>query len=320
MKVLVTGATGFVGRRLVRELLAAGDAVTACVRSPEKASELGLSDVLVVPEIGSETDWSGRLEGHDAVVHLAARVHVMRDASADPLAAFRRVNRDGARRLAEAAAKAGVARFVHASSVKALGEAASPDRPMTDATPPRPSDAYGISKLEADQALADVAAAGPMTVVSLRPPLVYGPDVAGNFLSLLAICDRGWPLPLGLARNRRSLIFVGNLTDAIRHLLASAPGVSGTYLIDDGEAVPVRRLIRDTAAALGRPARLVPVPPCILSAGLRLLGRKAVADRLLAPLVVDSSRFRDDTGWTPPYKMVQGLAETAAWYRATPRS
>lgn len=309
MRVLVTGADGFVGRALLPALTKAGHAARAAVRVPRADSA---PDAVAIGDIGPETDWTAALDGIEAVIHLAARVHVMRETATDPLDQFRRVNVEGTRRLATAAA-AGVRRFVFVSSVKVNGEETA-ERPFTEADIPLPEDPYGISKWEAEQILGGTASG--METVVLRPPLVYGPGVKGNFLSLLKLCNRGWPLPLGAIGNARSLIYVGNLADALVRAVDHPAAAGETFLVSDGEAVSVPELVRRIAAALDRPARLLPVPPGLLRAGAALIGRPGAAKRLLGSLVVDDQRIRKILAWQPPFTMVEGLRETAAWFRS----
>jgi len=292
--VLVTGANGFVGRRLVPALQASG----WCVR-PATRAEVG--------DIGPDTDWRPLLADADAVVHLAARVHVMRDQAADPERAFDRVNHLATARLAAEANAAGVRRFVFMSSVKVYGD--SSDHPLGAADKPCPTDAYGRSKLAAERALADAATG--MSVVILRPPLVYGPGVKGNFLAMMRAVRRGWPLPLASVDNRRSLIFVGNLVDAIRAALDAPPGI---YLPSDREDLSTPALIRRTAAALRRPERLFPVPPALLHGLAAVVGKSAAIERLTGSLTVDGAL----PGWQPPFTVDEGLAPTAGWFRLRP--
>ena len=210
-------------------------------------------------DIGPDTDWRAALAGIDAIVHLAARAHVLRDSSADAHALYRAVNTLGALRLAEAAAAAGVRRFVFLSSVRVHGER-STGAPFTEASPLVAQDPYGRSKAEAERGLAALAAAGRLEPVILRPPLVYGPGARGNFARLVRLVARGVPLPLGAVRNRRSLIFVGNLVDAIVRSLDDPAAAGETFMVSDGEDVSTPELVRRIARALGKPARLVPVP------------------------------------------------------------
>ena len=319
--VLVTGASGFVGRALCRALRASRVPLRAAARALGAPSETGPGAppaAVAVGDIGPDTDWSEAVAGCLAVVHLAARVHVMREHSSDPLSEFRRVNRAGTRRLAEAAAAAGVRKFVFVSTVKVHGEV-SPGRPFVESDPLAPSDPYSISKCEAEQELADVCSRGGMRLVILRPPLVYGPGVGGNFARLLRTVDRGFPLPFGAFRNQRSLVYVGNLADAIAACIPEHAAASGAYLVSDDESVSTPDLIRRIAAALQRPARLVSVPLWLLRAGAKVLGHSGDFDRLAGDLVVDSGAIRRALGWKPPVSMPQGLAATAQWYRSARR-
>ena len=246
-------------------------------------------------------------------MHLAARVHIMRDDAADPLAEFRRVNVEGTRVLASAAAAAGVRRFVYLSSIKVNGE--STLRPFTETDPPSPEDAYGISKWEAERGLTQIARASAMQYVILRSPLVYGPGVRGNFLSLMLAVARGVPLPLAAIDNRRSLLYVGNLVDAIRVCLSHPAAAEQLFLVSDGQDVSSAELSRRLAAALQVRPRLVPVPVPLLRLAGRLAGRGAAIERLVGSLQVDSSRIRAILGWFPPFSLDEGLAETARWCR-----
>jgi len=266
----------------------------------------------VVGEIDGTTDWREALHGVHAVVHLAARVHVMRDVAADPLAQYRAVNVDGTLNLARQAAAAGVRRFVFISSIKVNGEERA--AAYTEADTPAPEDAYALSKWEAEQGLRQIAAQTGLEVVILRPPLVYGPGVGANFLALMHAVARGIPLPLGAIDNRRSLIFVGNLADAILCCLEHPAAAGKTFLISDGEDVSTPALVRRMAAALGRPARLVALPIPVLRAAAALVGKSALAIRLLDSLTIDGTAIRHTLGWSPPFTLDEGLRETAAWY------
>lgn len=324
--VLVTGASGFVGSAVCARLLEGGSRVRALLR-PGSAAPAGTEPVVAAGLHDGEA-LRRAVEGVDAVVHLAARVHVMRDAASDPLAEFRAVNVEGTRRLAREAAAAGVRTFVFASSVKAMGEMSPASGPWTEATPPAPADPYGVSKLEAEAALA-AEAAGGMRAAVLRLPLVYGPGVKANMLRLFQLVDRGVPLPLGGIRNRRSLLFVGNAADAVRAVLA-APDAAGVFLVSDGEDLATPELVRRIGRALGRPARLLPVPEALFRAAAAagdVVSRavpfpftRAAADRLLGSLAVDSGRLRRMAGWTPPFTVDDGLSRTAEWYRSDPRA
>ena len=313
MRVLVTGGSGFIGRTLCPALLAAGHEVCVSSRNPRAAEATVGVEVRSVSDPGPDTDWGAALDGVEAVVHLAARVHVRDERSADPLSEYRRVNTDGTRRLAEAAAAAGVRRLVFLSTIKVNGEATG-DAPFCESDPAAPADAYAVSKWEAETALFGIAGQGPMEAVVLRPPLVYGRWVGGNFLALLKICRLAPPLPLGAVSNRRSLIYAGNLADAIIRCLTHADAAGRTFLVRDGDDVSTPELIRRVSAALGRPARLFGVPAPLLRAAGRATGKSEIVARLLDSLRVDDGQIRRDLDWAPPFTMAQGLDATAAWF------
>jgi len=307
--VLVTGASGFVGSALCVALQAVGIRVRRALREALP----GVPDAFPIGEIGPGTDWSAALAGIPCVVHLAARTHVLRETAPDPLAEYRRVNVEGTRRLAQQAARTGVRRLVFVSSIKVNGETAS--RPITEDDPPHPEDAYGISKWEAEQALHRVSAETGLEIVILRPPLVYGPGVKGNFRRLLDAVARGWPLPLASIENRRSLIYAGNLADAIVAAIASPQAAGRTWLVSDSEDVSTPELAREIGRALGKDARLFPCPVGLLKAAAALAGKGLEAARLTASLQLDSSRIRGALGWRPQFGLRQGLAETARWFK-----
>lgn len=303
--ILVTGATGFVGRSLLSELERRG-----CSAIPVVRRAIGLTHEVVLPDIHALTDWREALVHCHAVIHLAARVHVMHDAAADPLALYRATNTDGTLNLARQAAKAGVKRFVFVSSVKVNGEGR--DAPYRETDMPAPGDAYAISKWEAERGLWQIAQETGLEVVVLRPPLVYGPGVKANFRRLLDAVARGWPLPLGAIRNRRSLLYLGNFVDAIQVCVEHPAAAGKTFLIDDGEPVSTPELVRAVAHAMGRPARLLPVPVGVLEFAGALLGKRAAVARLTGSLWVDSSLIRTSLSWVPPYTLRQGLDATVA--------
>lgn len=308
MKVLVSGASGFVGVPTCRRLLAAGHRVVAAVRRDDCFLPLEVEARRVEP-LGPDTDWRDALKGCDAVIHLAARAHVMRDRAADRLTLFRRINRDGAVRLAEQAVAAGVGRFVFVSSIKVNGEATPAERPFRADDAPAPCDPYGVSKAEAEAALTDIATRTGLSLAVVRPPLVHGPGAKGNLAALLKVLRLGLPLPLGAVNNRRSLVGVDNLADALAFLVAHP--AQGRFLIRDGEDVSTPRLIRLLAEAQGRSARLLPVPPILLRLLGTMTGRRAAVDRLIGSLVVDDTPLRA-LGWVPPVSLASGLAEMAA--------
>ncbi len=314
MKVLLTGANGFVGRALCDELLRHGTSVRGTLRQPDgKRALVQGVEPIEVRTINTATDWKAALAGCDVVVHLAARVHVMHDKASDPLTEFRRVNTEGTLNLARQAAQAGVKRFIFISTIKVNGEGRDVAYRETDS--PAPEDAYAISKWEAEQGLQRIARETGLEVVILRPPLVYGPGVKANFLRLMRTVEKGWPLPLGAIRNRRSLLYLGNFVDAIR-LCVEHPAAAGqTFLVDDGQPVSTPDLIRAVAHAMGRPARLLAVPVGVLELAGALLGKRAAVARLTGSLYVDSSAIRSCLGWTPTHTMQEGLAATVAALR-----
>jgi nucleoside-diphosphate-sugar epimerase len=309
--VLVTGANGFIGRALCGVLAASGRRVRKAVRAPMRS----LPDALAVGDIGADTDWRTALEGVSGVVHLAARTHVLRETASDPLAEYRKINVSGTERLARSAAAGGVRRLVFVSSVKVSGECTG-ERPYAEDDTPRPEDAYGISKWEAEQALSRIAAETGLEVVVLRPPLVYGPGVKGNFLRLMNLVARGVPLPLGAVDNRRSFIYTGNLAGAIVKALDAPQAAGKTYLVSDGEDVSTPDLVRGLARALGVKPRLLSLPLAALGLAAALAGKRAEFARLTGSLQVDSSRIRRELGWDPRYSLARGLEETARWYHA----
>lgn len=312
-RVLVTGATGFVGPALVEALLAAGHRVRVALR--RDAPLLPGVEYTMTGGVGPATDWRPALIGVSAVVHLAARAHVSETGSG-ALERFRAVNSAGTRHLAEAAAASGVRRFVFLSSVKAMGESSPPGRALDEADEARPEDAYGVSKREGEIAVMEVAATSGLEPVILRAPLVYGPGVKGNFLRLMRLIDRGVPLPFAGVANRRSLVARANLAAALALCLKHPDAVGETFLVADGEDLSTPELIRRLARALGRPARLFPLPQALLVRAGRLLGREAEIARLTGDLAIDSTALRARLGWRPIVAVDAALAETAAWYRS----
>ncbi|WP_018951797.1 SDR family oxidoreductase [Thioalkalivibrio sp. AKL12] len=309
MRALVTGATGFVGSGLVDRLDADGVAVRGALRSEVAAA--GSFEPVMVGSIDGATDWGDALAGMEAVVHLAARVHVLDEPGTDPLEAFRRVNVEGTLRLARQAAEAKVRRFVFVSSIGVNGNETV--RPLTEGDPPSPQEPYAVSKREAEDGLRGLAAETGMELVIIRPPLVYGPGAPGNFGSLLRWVHKGVPLPLGAAtQNRRSLVALDNLVDLIVTCLEHPAAAGETFLVADGEDVSTAGLLRKVGDALERPARLVPVPVWMLRAGAAALGKGEMARRLLGSLQVDASKAREVLGWVPPVSLDEGLRRAVA--------
>jgi nucleoside-diphosphate-sugar epimerase len=267
-------------------------------------------------DIGPDTDWTSMLTGCGSIVHLAAHVHKRRDRAHGSASALWRVNVEGTEALARAAARSGVRRFVFLSSIKVNGEYTL-GRPFSEQDPIAPVDEYGASKAEAEARLRKIAADTGMEVVILRPPLVYGPGVKANFLSLLKAVDAGLPLPLSSIDNRRSLIYVGNLVSAIEISLTHPAAANRTFLVADGEDVSTPELARRLARSLGVSPRLIPMPVWMLRLAGRLTGKHAAVDRLASSLQVDSTCIRTALHWQPPFTMTAGLTETARWWRAT---
>lgn len=313
MIVLVTGASGFVGRAVAARLHDEGMRVRATSRTPAASLPAAVEQVRI-GDLSAHTDWRDALQGVEVVVHAAARVHVMQDTATDPLAEFRRVNVAGTAHLAREAARAGTRRFVFLSSIKVNGEGTSGARPYRADDPPAPVDPYGISKREAEDELRRIARETGLEVVIIRPVLVYGPGVKGNFLSLLRCVHRRLPLPFGAVDNRRSLVALDNLVDlvvtAIRH--PNAP--NRVFLVSDGVDLSTSELLRRTARALGTRARLLAVPPGLLELGARLVGKRNLANRLFGSLQVDIAPTREVLGWEPPLSVDAALARTARHY------
>ncbi len=313
-KVLVTGAGGFIGRALCVKILAAGCQVRGTIRSESDVSRLpGGVEAVSIVSIDSDTKWDDALAGIDTVVHLAARVHVMNDSSLDPITEYRKVNVEGTKCLAVAAANAGVKRFVYISSIKVNGEGKAVAYTEDDEVSPR--DYYGVSKWEAEQELHKIANKTDLETVILRPPLVYGPGVKANFLRLVSLVKFGIPLPLGCIKNHRSLIYVNNLIDAIITCMTKPNAARKTYLVSDGEDISTPELIRKIGAASGRRALLLPVPVWILRMAGRITGKSNEVERLVGSLTVDISKICKELEWKPPYVMEHGLRETAKWYK-----
>ncbi|WP_431821626.1 NAD-dependent epimerase/dehydratase family protein [Burkholderia sp. F1] len=314
-RIVVSGANGFVGRALCKLAHEHGHHVTALVRQPSDCVP-GVREWVHAPADfdGLDAAWPADLHA-DCVVHVAARVHVMRDDAADPQAAFDATNVAGTLRLARAARAHGVSRFVFVSSVKAVAEL-DDGVPLTEDVPPRPGDPYGLSKLKAERALAELRAANGLDVVIVRPPLVYGPGVRANFLQMMNAVSRRLPLPLGAIDARRSIVFVDNLADALLRCAIDPRAANGCFHVADDDTLSVCDMLREIGRALGKRAVLVPVPVAVLRAIGALTGRANQIDRLTRSLQLDTSRLKDVLAWQPPYTTAQGLARTAAWFNA----
>jgi nucleoside-diphosphate-sugar epimerase len=315
-RAVVTGATGFVGRRACAALRARGYTVRAAVRAVAPLP-LDADEVIVTGDLTGEVDWTEALADADVVVHLAARAHVMQDRGPDLDAVYTAANVAPTARLAAAAARAGVRRVVYVSSVKAAAERSV--RPLTETDAPAPEDAYGRSKLAAERALAEVAAGTGLEVTVVRPPLVYGAGVRGNFVRLLALARASGrvPVPLGGVANRRSLVAVENLADALAVVAGHRAAAGETFYVTDGEDLATPELVRRLAAAMGVRAKLVSVPAGVLRLTGTLAGRGGEVRRLVGSLQVDDARLRQRCGWVQPVTGPEAIARTAAWYAAS---
>ena len=337
MTILLTGSTGFVGSALTQSLHQQGHALTAAVRRitdsiPPSIQQIFIDDLL------PGTDWTPALNDVDTIIHLAARVHVMHDTASDPLTEFRRTNTAATLNLAQQAAAAGVRRFIFLSSIKVNGESTAPGQSFTandTLTPLAPCgrgaggsdrhtsgrgagsegiDPYGQSKQEAEQGLTEIAQQTGLEVVIIRPPLVYGAGVKGNFRSMMQWIHKGIPLPLGNIHNQRSLVALPNLIDLITTCIDHPAAANQTFLISDGEDLSTTELLQRLSKALGKPARLLPIPQTWMETGLTLLGKRAIAQRLCGNLQVDISKTRNLLGWTPPVSVDEALRQTAEPY------
>ncbi|MHC8508094.1 MAG: NAD-dependent epimerase/dehydratase family protein [Rhodospirillales bacterium] len=318
MKIGVTGANGMVGRACITALHERGHAAIAIVRREPDPPIAHAAETRLIDDVGPETEWGAALEGLDAVIHCAARAHVMRETGTDAeaAAAFRAVNRRGTAHLARACAKAGVKRLVFVSTIKVCGEETEPGQPFTAASPPRPEDAYARSKAAAEGVLAGIGAETGLEYVIVRPPLIYGPGAAGNFARLWRWAGRGLPLPLGAVNNRRTMAGVDNLADALA-LCCEHPKAAGKTYIAGDETISTAELVRRCAAAQGARARLWPVPIWALRfAAGALTGQSGAVRRLTGDLEADAEALRRDLGWTPRLTMIQSLERIAAAPRA----
>jgi nucleoside-diphosphate-sugar epimerase len=305
MNILLTGGTGFLGSVLINAIQLRPDvnltvAIRRCINIPR-------AKILEIQDLNARTDWSAALINQQVVIHTAARAHIMKDEVKDPLAEYRRVNVEGTLNLARQAAEAGVKRFIFISSIKVNGEQTSLGGSFTADDDPAPEDAYGISKFEAEQGLQKLAEGTCMEVVIIRPPLVYGVGVKGNFATMTKLVSKGIPLPLGAVENKRSFVSVHNLVDLITTCIEHPAAANQVFLAGDGQDLSSTELLRGIAKAMEMPPRLIPVPASLLMLGAKLLGKKAIAQRLLGSLQVDISKTREVLGWEPPVSVEEGL-------------
>jgi UDP-glucose 4-epimerase len=304
-RILVTGANGFVGSRLVTELLQRGCVVVAAVRQCAKDSQIAVGN------IDSNTDWRVALQGVSTVIHTAARVHVMNEVAADPMAEFREVNVGATLNLARQAVSSGVRRFVFISSIKVNGESTT-DVPFSAFDAPAPQDFYGQSKLEAETALRALAMETGLEVVIVRPPLVYGENVRANFLRLMKLSTLGLPLPLGGIKNRRSMIALDNLVDVLIACVEHPDAANQVFLVSDDHDVGLSELMKLMAAAGGENLWLIPAPIKLMSLCAKILGKSSVAERLFGSLQVDIEHTKNTLNWRPVVSIEGALSKTVA--------
>ncbi|HCL80983.1 MAG TPA: hypothetical protein DHW81_01755 [Nitrospiraceae bacterium] len=299
------------GRSLCSRLLADGFHVRAAVRDALDGQDMPYgAEIIPVGSIGSTTDWSRALSGIDAVVHLAARAHVIEESDPDPMNAFREVNALGTERLAEAAAQSGVQRLVFVSSIGVNGER-SGENAFTENDTPAAHTPYAVSKREAEEALNKIEQETGMEVVILRPPMVYGPNAPGNFARLIELVRRDCPLPIGKIKNLRSFIYIGNLVDSIIACIEHPKAAGQTFLVSDGQDISTPELIRMIAGAMGKKAKLFPCSASLLKMIGKVTGKSYEIERLTGSLRIDIAKIRKELSWTPPFTLEQGLRMTA---------
>ena len=304
MKVLVTGANGFIGKSLSSRLEACGHDVIRAVRKKTHSQETPVGN------IGAETDWLEKLHDVECVIHCAARVHVMKELHAEALAAYRSVNLEGTRRLAEQAAQAGVRRFIYLSTIKVNGESTLPGKPFLSSDAASPQDSYALSKREAEKTLFEISKQTGLEAVIVRPPLVYGPGVKGNFASLVSLVRKGVPLPLATIDNKRSLVGLDNLVDLLVRCIDHPQAAGRVFLVSDGQDLSTTELIRSLAESMRKKTLLIPVPKKILLLLGKITGRLAQVQRLVGSLQVDITNTRELLDWTPPVSVFEGLKRT----------
>lgn len=307
-KILITGASGFVGRSVCAELLKQNLEIRLALRANNFLLEN--AEVAIINQIDNDTDWSTALRNVDVVIHLAARVHVMNEAAVDSMLKFRSVNVDGTMNLARQSVKAGVRRFIFISSIKVNGEQTTKDKPFTEDDVANPQDAYGLSKLEAEQGLLQLARETKIEVVIIRPPLVYGAGVRANFLSMLRAVKKGYPLPLGVIYNKRSFVYVENLVSLILRCINHPAAANEVFLVSDGYDLSTTELLQKCAFAIGVKPKLIPVPPRVLELIASLTGKKDVIQRLCGNLQVDITKANKLLGWVPPISLEDGMRKT----------
>jgi UDP-glucose 4-epimerase len=313
--VLITGANGFVGEALCAALQASGFDLTAAVRSRQSVQSLACNMIVEIDDINANTQWHDALQGIDVVIHLAARVHVMQENHADPLAEFRSINVEGTKNLARQAVTQGVRRFIYLSSIKVNGEQTK-SKPFTADDKVNPEDPYGLSKWEAERILQAISAETGLETVIIRPPLIYGPGVKGNFLRLMKLLQNGWPIPLGRVQNKRSMVNLDNLCDLIRICIEHPAAKGEVFLVSDDQDLSTPELIGLLAHYLNKSAKLLPVPIFILRALAAVLGKTSEIDRLCSSLQIDIRKTQRLLDWQSPFPVVDGIKKTINHYVA----
>lgn len=314
-RTLITGATGFIGQAICKTLVARGINIRATGRTISELDKLKnqQTEIQQITDISSATNWKAALSGCDSIVHLAARTHIMQESASNPEITYRTINTDGTLNLARQAAASTVKRFIFISTIKVNGE--GQDTPYKATDEPAPQDDYAISKLNAELGLRDIAAKTGLEIIVLRPPLVYGPGVGANFRRLLQIVDNGWPLPLGGINNKRSLLYVENLADAIYTCIQHPQASGHTFLLSDGEDISTSELIRRLALSLHKPPHLWYIPTWLLKAITSITGNSKLAHRLFDSLTVDSSKIEQKLSWSQPFTLEDGLNATTRWFK-----
>lgn len=309
MKILITGATGFVGLPLTKHLQQQGYPVVVAVRQISHVIPLAIQQ-FPIGELLPGTDWEPALNDVDTIIHLAARVHVMKDKATNPLEEFRKVNTYSTINLAQQAASAGVKRFIFISSIKVNGEISQEGQPFTSDDTFIPNDPYGLSKYEAEQGLFKIAEQTSMQVVVIRPSLIYGPGVKANFKSMLQWLSKPIPLPLGAIHNKRSFVALDNLLSLITTCIDHPAAANQIFMVSDGEDISTSELLRYLSNALGQSPKLIPVPQKFLEKVLKVLGKDSIVQRLCGNLQVDIQKNKDILNWEPPISLREGLRRT----------
>lgn len=311
-KILVTGSTGFVGKSLIPALILSGHQVRCAVT---QKTEWIHCEQVVVDRLENQIDWNEALDGIDVVIHLAARVHIMNEKNKSPLDEYIKINSVSTRNLAEQAAKKNVKRFIFLSSIKVNGEETLANCPFTEASIPCPNEPYAISKLYAEHYLQAISRTTNMEVVILRPPLIYGPGVKANFLKMIKLVNKNWPLPFGKVHNKRNFVYIDNLISAITTVISLPNAANQIYLVADNDALSFSDLLNQIAKEMKLKSNLFSLPVSVLNCFFRLPGLKKFSSRLLGSLEVSNLKIKSDLGWEPPVSTYEGIEKTVKWYQ-----